>query len=203
MKYKSMMLLSGGLDSLVLLANECLNGRPPICVAYSYGQNHSIEMNYAALGAKHYGVELLHYMLPVELFGDNALTNKGTIPKLNRVAGRKSTIVPNRNMIFLSALVGLAANREIKEVLFAPHKGDADMYKDCTKEFVSALNTATNISCGVSIKTPFIDMTKKEIVGLGRKMGVDFDMAYSCYNGEAKACGRCSACIERKKAEAE
>lgn len=119
------------------------------------------------------------------------------------------TVVPGRNLIFLSLgvaevvkLVGPSTNEEAV-VYFAPNKGDDAIYPDCRKGFVSGLSFATWAGYGVKVEAPLIDMTKAEILSVGRKLKVPTHLTWSCYSGGDVPCGGCGACMERTKAEVE
>src|SRR5262245_3790139 len=156
----SVLLLSGGLDSLVLLARECQEGRPPLCVSFFYGQRHAREMNAAAKIADHYGVGRLRLDLPEDSLKGSALTDGAgvSIPLDKHYAdpSQAATVVPNRILLFLSAAAAVAAGRGLKTVLFAVHRGDAAVYPDCRPEFVAAADAATQLGCGVGVEAPFL-----------------------------------------------
>jgi 7-cyano-7-deazaguanine synthase len=214
----TVLLLSGGLDSLVLLARECAAGRRPLCVSFNYGQRHSHpESNAACEIARHYGTELVTFVLP-RLSG-SALTGDGGIPKGLHFEdpGQAATVVPNRNMVMLSVAASLGARARWPVVLFAAHKGDAAVYPDCRAGFVRAMNDALALSCGVRVEAPFLDMSKREVVRLGRSLGAPLELSWSCYDPQSRPwdgapterpmvrhvpCDRCGACVERLEAMA-
>lgn len=114
----------------------------------------------------------------------------------------KSTVVPFRNGIMLSVACGLAESRGLRHVMMANHGGDHAIYPDCRPEFVTSMSDAMRNGTyeGVDILAEFTNITKSDIARLGKKLGVDYSMTYSCYKGGAKHCGRCGTCIERKEA---
>lgn len=189
----SVVLLSGGLDSAVLLAHVFDTvGRPIRTLSVGYGQRHErAEMHAAYRVAEHYRVPRLRADLPAELFAGSALT--GGAGELTGTA----TVVPGRNLAFLSLAVAHAAGVGSTAVYIASHKGDEAVYPDCRAGFVAAVSAAAELGYGVKVLAPFLDMAKREIVARGRELGVPFDLTWSCYAGGAEPCGKCGACVER------
>ena len=198
----SVLLLSGGLDSLVLLAQECHGGQKPHCLSFDYGQRHVRELEAAKRIVATYKVPHTVLTLPPETFGGSALTGAGDVPHAHYAnPSQQATVVPNRNMVFLSLAGSLAVHLGFRRVLFACHRGDWDIYPDCRPEFADKMRKAMELACNIQIETQFINMTKSEIVRIGRTLGVPFELAWSCYEGGEKPCGQCGACIERTEAE--
>ena len=115
----------------------------------------------------------------------------------------KITIVPNRNAIILSMAVGYAVSIGATKVSFGAHYSDRGVYPDCRKEFVDAFQTAMrlgNDNDKLRVEAPFVEMTKTDVVKLGSKLGVPFQLTWSCYKGLEEQCGTCSSCRERKRA---
>lgn len=196
------LLLSGGLDSLTLLALLIEQNKKPICLSFDYGQRHRKELSAAKQIAAHYQVAHETCTLPGQVFAGSCLTGKGTVP-LNRHfedSAQELTVVPNRNMVFVSLAVSLAKGKNLKKVYFAPHKGDEAIYPDCRKQFVEALNDATKLACGVEIIAPFLEMDKRAIYQEALRVEVPVELAWSCYLGEETPCQRCGACLEREYA---
>ncbi len=114
----------------------------------------------------------------------------------------RSTVVPFRNGIMLAAAAGFAEDRGLEAVVIGNHSGDHAIYPDCRRAFIDAMDRA--IQAGTDGKarvlSPFCDWDKARIVREGIRLGVDFAMTYSCYNGRALHCGRCGTCTERKEA---
>jgi 7-cyano-7-deazaguanine synthase len=141
------------------------------------------------------------------MFNGSALTDGGAVPKgLDyRDPGQAATVVPGRNLVFLSIAVAEAKRIGTDRVLFAAHAGDEAVYPDCRQGFVTALSCAASRGYGVRVEAPFLHMTKRQIVALGRSLnapyGLPFELAWSCYEGGRQPCGRCGACVERAEAE--
>jgi 7-cyano-7-deazaguanine synthase len=115
----------------------------------------------------------------------------------------KTTIVPNRNSIFLSIAIGYAVSLKANHVFFGAHHSDRGVYPDCRREFVEAFEEAeqlANDNSELVISAPFVDIDKSQIVKLGAKLGVPYGETWSCYKGGEMHCGVCSSCRERKRA---
>lgn len=180
------------------------------CLTIIYGQRHVREIDSASKIAKTLGVN--HKIIDLsplkQLLSGSALTD----PSVNipRVPERtdyfntlRSTIVPNRNAIFLSMATGYAQSIGVDKVCFGAHHSDRGVYPDCRREFVETFETAeklANDNPNLKIEAPFVNMEKSKIVELGFKLGVPFESTWTCYEGGSLHCGTCSACNERKKA---
>jgi 7-cyano-7-deazaguanine synthase len=181
----------------VLLAHVLdTTGGPVRALSVGYGQRHeAAEMHAAFRLAEHYKVPRLRADLPAELFAGSALTGADA-----PLAGAP-TVVPGRNLAFLSLAVAVAAP-DVGVVYLASHKGDAEVYPDCRPAFVGAADEAAFLGYGVRVVAPFLGMTKREVVARGRELGVPFELTWSCYAGGAEPCGKCAACVERAGAMA-
>jgi 7-cyano-7-deazaguanine synthase len=208
------LILSGGIDSSTLLwylikKEDC---KKVHVLTFNYKQRHVREIEHAKrivnFAIKNLGVEIEHRIVDIStihgLISKGALTGDEDLPEgfytdeIQRV-----TIVPNRNMIMLSIAVGYAVKVEAKRVYYAAHKSDYAIYPDCRKEFVKALDTAVYLATifdPVEVLAPFVDMDKAEVVKLGLKLGVPYELTWSCYRGGEKQCLRCSTCLERTEA---
>lgn len=213
--YAPLVLLSGGMDSSTLLAHSLIDPADPervvdaLAVFVNYGQRHIRERQSAALIADHYGVELLD--LDLRAFGSSvrsALTSPDevAVPHGHYTAETmRDTVVPNRNATMLSAAAGIASSRGMTTVKTAVHAGDYDVYPDCRPEFITALDIATRLGCGVSVDAPFVRRTKADIASIGAHLGVPYRLTWSCYEGGQPGnpdqhCGRCGTCVERAEA---
>lgn len=195
------LLLSGGLDSLVLLARECTQGRKPLCVTFSYGQRHQREIASAMAIARHYEAEHSLIGIPAIALHGSALTGSGDVPHAHYAdPAQVATVVPNRNMVFLALAGALARQRGLWRVLFAAQQNDALIYADCRPNFVQSISHAMHLGCGISVEAPFLHLTKREVVQLGRELNAPLELSWSCYEGGTLPCGKCGACIERSEA---
>lgn len=196
----AVVLLSGGLDSQVLLAHVRPKYEYVHCVGFYYGQKHKRELKHACQIARYYGATFEEVGLP--MLNGSSLTGDGKIPQGLGFedARQSSTVVPNRNAVMLSVAASIASARMAGVVLYAAHAGDAAVYPDCRPEFVDAMRDALRFGCGVTMLAPFTSMTKKDIVDLGRKLKVPMGDSWSCYVGGKSPCGQCGACVEREEA---
>ena len=205
MAHAAVMLLSGGMDSGVLLA--WARKRYNIaCMSFDYGSKHaSRELAMAKALAERYTAVWLKIDLPCmnALFSSALLSSGVAIPEGSYSEDNMlSTVIPFRNGIMLSIAIGFAENHKIDTVLIAAHAGDHPVYPDCRKDFVEAMSKAAALGTyqGVRVLAPFVSLSKQEIAAIGRGLGFDFSMTWSCYKGEDIHCGRCATCNERKAA---
>jgi 7-cyano-7-deazaguanine synthase len=192
----SVVLLSGGLDSAVLLAHviEAVGGEVRT-LSVGYGQRHErAEMHAAHEIATRYKVPRVRVDLPPVMFDGSTLT--GGVGQLSG----SPTVVPGRNLVFLSLAVAHAASVGSGAVYLASHKSDEAVYPDCRASFVAAVGAAAELAYGVMVAAPFLGMTKREVVARGRELGVPLEMTWSCYAGGSEPCGACGACDERTEA---
>lgn len=209
---KAVLLLSGGLDSTTLLALAASEGYAIHALSFRYGQRHEVEVAAARKIASHYGV-VQHVVTDIDLraFGGSALTSDIDVPK-NRVVDEEIpvTYVPARNTIFLSFALAWAEVLGASDIFIGVNALDYSGYPDCRPEFIAAfqemarLATRAGVEGGespVTIRTPLIDMSKREIIELGLRLGVDYSMTTSCYDPSpsGEGCGECDACQLRLK----
>lgn len=207
MKKDSVIVLSGGMDSVTLLHQE--KERIALAVTFDYGSNHNArEIECARAQCGLLGIE--HIVIPLEFMGryfkSSLLSGADAIPEGHYAdENMKSTVVPFRNGIMLSVACGLAESRGLLHVMLANHGGDHAIYPDCRPGFVAAMSLAMKEGTydGVDIIAPFTNITKGDIAKIGKRLGVDYSLTYSCYKGGEKHCGVCGTCVERKEAMAE
>ena len=210
-KKKAVLLLSGGLDSTTLLALATSEGYAIHALSFDYGQRHSIELSAASQIAKRYNVvQHLVAKIDMRLFGKSALTADIPVPKNRQLDDLDSeipvTYVPARNTIFLSYALALAEVVGAREIFIGVNALDYSGYPDCRPEFIAAFEQMSNLATragvesrdepAIRIRTPLIDLSKRQIIELGLRLGVDYSMTTSCYDPTAtgEACGTCDAC---------
>ncbi len=202
----AVILLSGGMDSGVLLAWASRRYQRIEALSFDYGSKHSdCEKNMARLLANEYGVPLKEIELPFigDLFKSSLLKSGSAIPDGPYAEDNmSSTVVPFRNGIMLSVAAGYAESNGIAEILIAAHGGDHPVYPDCRNEFITAISRACELGTvnGITISAPFGEMQKSDIARIGRGLDFDFTKTWSCYRGGQTHCGACATCLERKQA---
>lgn len=199
---KTILVLSGGLDSTTLLYKLLNEGKEVKAISFNYGQRHSKELEYAAKTCAKLGVEhkVVDMSFLKELVSNSSLTGNEAVPHGHyEDENMKKTVVPNRNMIMASIAIGWAVNEDFDEIALGVHAGDFEVYPDCRPAFVSALQAIASLANfkAINVYTPFLNMTKSEIVFTGLELKTDFLLAWTCYEGKEKPCMKCGACSER------
>ncbi len=204
---KAIVLLSGGLDSTTLLYYIKNKGYKPVCLIFDYGQRHKKEISYAKKIAKITNSD--YYIVKFSLdWSDSSLINKNRKVPFHKVSeiGKEgyipSTYVHARNTIFLSFAVSLAEAKKIKNIFIGANEIDSSGYPDCRNRYFFAwkkLLESLGLKNKVNIIAPFVKMSKKEIIKLGMKLKVPYDLTWSCYLGGSKPCGKCDSCKLRIK----
>lgn len=200
----SLIVLSGGMDSTTLLWDR--KDRIALALTFDYGSRHNArEIECARKNCELAGVE--HIVIPLEFIGryfkSSLLIGGDDIPEGHYSdENMKSTVVPFRNGIMLSIAAGLAESRGLKKVMLANHSGDHAIYPDCRPGFVDAMSKAIEEGTydGITIDAPYTNITKSDIARIGKRIGVDYSLTYSCYKGGEKHCGKCGTCVERLEA---
>ncbi|MDO5410750.1 MAG: 7-cyano-7-deazaguanine synthase QueC [Lachnospiraceae bacterium] len=213
---KKLVLVSGGVDSttcLGLLVKKYGN-QNVIALSISYGQKHTKELASARAVCNHYQVELIQIDLAPMFSGSDCSLlshSEAEIPKESYAEQLKetngspvSTYVPFRNGLFLASAASIALSRGCDELYYGAHADDAagNAYPDCSIAFADAMNTAIYEGSGYQLHviSPFIAVSKAEIVRRGLEIGVPYELTWSCYEGKEVPCGTCGTCIDRRKA---
>lgn len=211
---KAVVLLSGGLDSTVCMAYAHDKGYELFPLSFNYHQRHSKELSCAKKVAEYYhSTRHLIIETNMDAIGGSALTDSNIeVPNgdVNR-SDIPATYVPARNLIFLSYALGYAEVVGASRVLIGVNALDYSGYPDCRPEFIERFQLLADYSTKASvqnsqkitIETPLIDLTKKDIVLLGARLHAPLQLSTSCYKGEDAACGTCDSCILRLKGFAE
>jgi 7-cyano-7-deazaguanine synthase len=210
---RAVVLLSGGMDSATAAAVALEQGFEVYALSFRYGQRHAAELDSASRVAERLGLRR-HVVLDIDLraFGGSALTGDLEVPKDTPLESIGSTIpatyVPARNTIFLSFALGWAETLGASDIFIGANALDYSGYPDCRPEYIEAFARMANLAtrAGVEggrlrIHTPLISLSKAEIIRLGNRLGVEYGLTWSCYDPtpEGAACGRCEACLLRRK----
>jgi 7-cyano-7-deazaguanine synthase len=210
---KILVSLSGGLDSTAALALALAGaknhpGREVEAVCFRYPSKHNGHERAAARRvADHYGVPF-GALDVYDLFGgfrSALLWGGAALPEGHYTdESQRATVVPGRNMVFLSALTGLAISGGFSQVWFGCHAGDHRIYPDCRRGFLTAMKTAVDVASEgkVELVTPWVGCTKADVIRicLSLESPVPWHLTRTCYSAEGLACGRCGACQERLEA---
>lgn len=210
---KAVVLFSGGLDSTTCLAIAIKEGFEVYALTINYNQKQNVEIERAKNIAQQLKVkEHIIFDCPLNLICKSALTSKGIEVPKNRIilnGGIPITYVPSRNIIFLSLALGYAESIGAYDIYIGVNIIDWSGYPDCRPEFIQAFEKMANVGTKVGVEgrtfkihTPLINLKKAEIIKLGYSLGVDYSLTHSCYDPlpDGTACGRCDACILRRRA---
>ena len=202
----AVVLLSGGMDSAVVLAIARERGFAAHALSVDYGQRHPSELQAAARVASGQGAAA-HKVVAVDLrsIGGSALTDDIDVPDgADHAEGDiPVTYVPARNTIMLSIALGWAEVLGASDIFCGVNAVDYSGYPDCRPEFIAAFQALANLAtkagvegAGIGVHAPLMEMGKADIVREGVRLGVDFGATVSCYlaDGDGRACRRCDAC---------
>lgn len=214
MSKKAIVLFSGGLDSTTCLYWALDKGYACEALTVSYGQKHEREVLAAKQIAARLGVKQHCVTLNLPWLASSSLVDKNqAIPDVPMEEIEKhhipSTYVPGRNLMFLSVAASLADALKADAVVAGPNAIDFSGYPDCTPAFFDAaarainLGTEAGVTRGVEVLAPLMELSKTDIVRLGAKLGVPFELTWSCYSGGDKPCGHCDSCKLRARGFAE
>ncbi|MEG3088118.1 7-cyano-7-deazaguanine synthase QueC [Sphingomonas sp. PB4P5] len=205
----AVVLISGGLDSMVSAARAREDGHRILALSIDYNQRHQVELAAARRIATLLGAER-HIVLPLDLsaFGGSALTADIDVPKDGVQPGIPITYVPARNTIFLSLALGWAEAMGARDLYIGVNALDYSGYPDCRPEFIAAFENLAELAtkAGVEgapfrIQAPLQHMTKADIVREAARLGLDAGLSWSCYDPAPGSvhCGQCDSCRLRSK----
>ncbi len=208
MQEKAIILLSGGLDSITVLAKAKQQGYQCYALSYDYGQRHNSELDAAKEIAQDYQVQT-HKIINLGLgaIGGSALTDEHIAVPNTPQQGIPVTYVPARNTVFLSFALGWAEVIGAYNIFIGVNAVDYSGYPDCRPAFIEAFQTLANLATKVGVEgqeikihAPLIHLTKAEIIKQGMALGVNYKKTVSCYSADKKgnACGICDACKLRQ-----
>jgi 7-cyano-7-deazaguanine synthase len=200
------LILSGGLDSTVLLHHLHERKIPVQAVSIDYGQRHRIELYYAKRHCDGLGVpwSVIDLTSLGKLLPGSSQTDRSIPVPLGHYQDEsmKATVVPNRNMVMLAAAAAIAIANKGRTIAYAAHAGDHAIYPDCRPAFAKAMRRVLKV-CDyepVKLVAPFIGKTKADIVRIGHNLRIAMNQTWSCYQGEDIHCGKCGTCVERIEA---
>lgn len=206
---KAIVSFSGGMDSTTLLAyaiDKEGSKDDILAVGFYYASKHNKYENAAAQKiAEYYGIsfELIHLDQVMGAFKSNLMLSGGEIPEGHYQDSTMSlTVVPARNIIFASILAGKAWSIGASRVYLGIHSGDHAIYPDCRPEFFYAMREAVQLGTDnrVLLEAPFLNISKADIVAIGKSLNVPYHLTRTCYKDQPIACGKCGSCYERKEA---
>lgn len=201
-KGKAVVVTSGGLDSTTLLYHLLEKGFEALPLTLDYGQIARAEIRSAKAVSERLG---LRWRL-VDLRGLSEVYRGATslVDSALEITGSfsREIIVPFRNGVLLSVAVAYAQAVGAGHVFYGAHASDAENYPDCRPEFVEAMERAARLGTGsdLSIQAPLSKMKKSEVVRLGFRLGVPFELTWSCYRDGERHCGACESCNNRRRA---
>ena len=203
----AVVLLSGGLDSMVCagLAREA--GFEVLALTIDYHQRHRVELEAAKRIEASQADQ--HIILPIDLaaFGGSSLTSDAPVPKGGVEAGIPSTYVPARNTVFLSLALAWAEAAGARDLFVGVNALDYSGYPDCRPEFITAFENIANLATragnlgeAFTVHAPLQHSSKADIAREAQRLGLDPEMSWSCYDPEpdGRACGRCDSCRLRR-----
>jgi 7-cyano-7-deazaguanine synthase len=207
---KSIVLLSGGMDSATALSIAKSKRLSCYALTINYGQKHSTEIEKAKLIANHFQV-IEHKIIEIDLtvFGGSALTDKSIDIPENESQGIPVTYVPARNTIFFSLALAWAEVIGANSIYSGVNAIDYSGYPDCRPEYLEAMQELVNLATkatvegnSIAIEAPLLSMNKIDIIKKGIENDVDFSKTVSCYQltKQSKSCGVCDSCRIRLKA---
>ncbi len=214
MNKKSVVLLSGGLDSVVSLAAAAdMNYNPKLALTFDYGQK-SFEREYKSAKAISEYYKLEHKVIKLDWLKEistSALTGGFDIPcadekelddKEKSLKNAKAVWVANRNGLFINIAASIAEAKGYTHIIIGANIEEGAAFKDNTKEFIEAENRALeySVNSAVEVIAPMTDKNKTQIVETGIKLNVPFKYIYSCYQNNEKHCGVCESCLRLKRA---
>lgn len=202
---KALVILSGGLDSTTILYDLVNRGYETEAISFIYKQKNIKELECAKKTCENLNVP--HKVVDLTCYNDlapSSLTRENiSVPEMHyNEPEQASTVVPNRNMIFIALATSYAISKRIPELFYGPHLEDHKTYLDSSPIFVEKVAEVLKVcdNFQVALKTPLLWKTKTDILSIGISLGVDYRYTWSCYYSRARPCGKCGSCINRLEA---
>lgn len=213
MMNKSIVLLSGGLDSLVSLAVSLKDSSEVLALTFNYGQkSYKAEIESAKKIVDFYGIRHKIIDLPwLAEVSTSSLNTSDVVPSLIETSlndlsvtrdSSKSVWVPNRNALFVNVAACFAEAMEFDRIVIGANKEEALTFKDNSIEFIQAINNSFKNSMNkkISLYAPLVDFVKEDIIKIGIENSVPFELLHSCYVNNEVHCGVCESCLRLKRA---
>ena len=205
---KSLILLSGGLDSLVSLGLKREELNIELALTFDYGQKSALKEIQASKKICEY-YDISHKVIQLPWLKDitqTSLVCKKSVPEgeelNNPIDSAKSVWVPNRNGLFLNIAASFADSYNYSNIIIGANYEEAQTFSDNTEEFVAAVNEEFKFSTLIKPKViaPLIKNDKNDIVMLALENKIPLELVQSCYNSDVGHCGRCESCTRLKNA---
>ncbi len=203
---KTIVILSGGMDSATLLYDLLAYGDSVEAIGVNYKQRHSKELVCAKQLCD--SLDVRFDVLDLSTLAAFLTGSSQSDPSIPVPLGKydepsmKLTVVPNRNMFMLAAAGAVAISRKADRLAYGAHAGDHTIYPDCRPKFVKAMTEAFQLCDwhSLGLYAPYISMTKGDICKRGVELGVPYEKTWTCYVGGDRPCGKCGSCTERAEA---
>lgn len=187
----AVVLLSGGVDSSVVLALAKIKHRIVYPLVFDYGQKHSKEIKSAFAIANHFGIEPILVQLSIPI-------KSRLLKQSPEDISSKENYVPFRNTIFLSIALACAETYHAETVYYGANDLDVEDYPDCRPIYIEAMNDVVYIhNQRMKIIAPLMGLSKGQIISIGEQKKIPWHLTWSCHRGEEKSCGRCPGCVNR------
>lgn len=195
-------LVSGGIDSTVLMARLLALGADVLALSVDYGQRHRRELLAAAAVSEAMCVPH-HVLIAPSLVPPQMAPGGPPAPRGHyQDESMRATVTPHRNLLLIALAASWGAQRGATAVAYAAHAGDHAIYPDCRPEFALVLGRLLRLSHyePLELLAPFLSATKGDIVRAGHELGAPLHLTWSCYEGGSRHCARCGTCVERIEA---
>ncbi|PKN00835.1 MAG: 7-cyano-7-deazaguanine synthase QueC [Elusimicrobia bacterium HGW-Elusimicrobia-1] len=204
-KRKAIVLLSGGLDSATCLYHALRRGYDVACLAFDYGQRHRREISCSRRIARLNGLKL-SVVKTAFPWNRSSLVSGGpaVADAVGGISRIPSTYVPGRNTVFLAAALSFAESTGAERIFIGANAVDFSGYPDCRPAYYAAWNRLlASLGTKIKIETPLLRLKKSGIIKMGVRMGVPYELTWSCYRGLSRPCGKCDSCAIRSRGFAE